>query len=441
MIYALYILSFVPIIVIVLTWHELGHLIAAKLCGVKVSGFSIGVFPRILHWHTGNTVVLTDAQTLALGKSGRWPRPGQTARIYATQNPSGQYLALGIGSPNDFKIRNQERNNLDPAELDRQKIVRQCCETGIEIIGKVKKVEPGRLHIADMNWSLGLIMIAAAVQFPVDPTERVKNAYNATHWIKRMFIMLNGVAANMVLAVLAVVVVSALPAPQIEPTLVVKQVNPNSPAAASGLRDGDSIVSAGGHIMPGARELRLEIQRALHSETPAEIKVRRGGQELPLTVKPDPETGLIGIFLSTSNPRSSGAPETNRPRLAERSVTNTVNLYQGFYQALTGWVQGDDPPPLVGPIGAAVQTGNIVQWAGLHGWLLTLAVLSVGIAILNMLPVPPLDGGRVAILLFETLRGGKSLTWKTEHIIITFGFCLMAIGGGYLVYQDLFELF
>ncbi len=92
---AFYALTFIPLLLITLVIHELGHLLAAKLCGIKVGAFQIGVGKRLFTFHTGRTHVLITPQTANHYPSGHLPVPGDLIHLHVQQDDTGRYHALG----------------------------------------------------------------------------------------------------------------------------------------------------------------------------------------------------------------------------------------------------------------------------------------------------------------------------------------------------------
>ena len=104
------------------------------------------------------------------------------------------------------------------------------------------------------------------------------------------------------------------------------------------------------------------------------------------------------------------------------------------------WVQGTAKPQLTGPIGIAQVTGEVAK-SGLVPLIELTALLSLNLAILNILPIPMLDGGRIIFVLFEIISRGKKVPKEKENTIHAFGLLLL-IGIMIIVtYQDIVRLF
>ena len=94
-------------------------------------------------------------------------------------------------------------------------------------------------------------------------------------------------------------------------------------------------------------------------------------------------------------------------------------------QALAGAFDAGEVPELSGPIGIAQVTGEITRDGGLTGWLVITVLLSINLAILNILPLPMLDGGRLVFVMLEWVRRGKRVPPEKEGLVHLIGFVVL----------------
>ena len=94
-------------------------------------------------------------------------------------------------------------------------------------------------------------------------------------------------------------------------------------------------------------------------------------------------------------------------------------------QAISGAVSEGGAPEFSGPIGIAQLTGEVTQEAGWKGWLAIAILLSINLAILNILPIPMLDGGRLFFVILEWVRRGKKVPPEKEGLVHLVGFALL----------------
>ena len=122
-------------------------------------------------------------------------------------------------------------------------------------------------------------------------------------------------------------------------------------------------------------------------------------------------------------------------RTVSRSDPPWVAIPQGFVstweslvlmkQAITGAISSGSAPEFSGPIGIAQITGEVTREGGIHGWLAISVLLSINLAILNILPIPMLDGGRLFFVVLEWARRGKKVPPEKEGMVHLVGFALL----------------
>ena len=100
---------------------------------------------------------------------------------------------------------------------------------------------------------------------------------------------------------------------------------------------------------------------------------------------------------------------------------------------------GSAPVALAGPVGIAQLTGEIVK-AGISPLLEFAAFLSLNLAIINLFPLPALDGGRIVFVLLEWVRRGKRVSAKREGLIHAIGFALLMVAFLAITYQDIMRI-
>ena len=112
----------------------------------------------------------------------------------------------------------------------------------------------------------------------------------------------------------------------------------------------------------------------------------------------------------------------------------------GFIQTeVSHWIQGTAKPQLTGPIGIAQVTGEVAK-TGLVPLIELTALLSLNLAILNILPIPMLDGGRMVFVLFEIVTRGRKVPKDKENIVHAFGLLLLVGIIILITFQDIARL-
>ncbi len=428
--------TIIPTLAIVLGWHEAGHLLAAKLVGVRATAFSIGAGPPVAYYYTGRTIYHTNASTTSFSPDGVWPIPGQLAVVQYLAEPDGSLTLLTITRQPDFSrpFRQRGRNDNPDATALRQRISNQARRYPT-VTGRVKHLEPGSVTLADMQWRIGSIPFAAYVALPEDPSKTDPKAFNNAHFLKKAFIMTSGVAANFILPVIAICFIFAVPHTQNYEHLIITEVTPRSPAETAGLRADAAIVAIENITLPSLQEFYDII--AEHDTVAIKIKLANG-DNISTNISRDPSTQLYGFAYR------SHAATTQASRsplwILESTYLTTENLYVGFYRAFVQLASEPKQHQLTSAVGFTVDNARIVERIGFTGWLLMLTILSISAGIFNLLPIPPLDGGKMIFITIESLRRGRPIPTKYQYAITSTGIAVILSAGILLIVQDIFKI-
>ncbi|SDC73954.1 regulator of sigma E protease [Succiniclasticum ruminis] len=296
---------------ILVTVHEFGHFITAKLTGMKVEEFSIGFGPTIYQQQEGET-------------------------LYSLRMlPLGGYNKIAGMDPDD----------------------------------------------------------------PEDP----ERGFNSKPVSSRMLVILAGSLMNILLPVLiffGLFLAFGMDVPENKPVL--GQIIEGYPAEQSGLKEGDRILSINGKPVHEWLDIRKNI--ADSGMQPIPFEIQRDKEKLTITVTPgvNPETGkpFIGVVSSLKNVRLTPG------QAAVASVTATKNIIKNMYASLYHMVTGKTKAEFSGPVGVAKMAGEVAH-KGFDRLMQFTAMLSLNLAIINLLPLPALDGGHFLILLIEAVTGHK----------------------------------
>ena len=428
----IYALSFIPMMLITLAIHELGHLAIAKLNRAKTGGFHIGMGWNIITHHTGRTYVRLTPETELLNPQTEELKPGDLASVYVTREPRDEgYTAVGLLPQNGTKLPPEQWNT-----------VRRCNETHMRLNGKVREINEERIILADMSWSLRAIPIMAHVMLTDDPARKLPEAYNVMPWPRKAAITLAGPLANIVLMVIVLAIVAIFPITSVStPAWTVAKVALGGPAHEAGVRPGDRIVTINNLLYPSLQEIHEQKEKAIRTGKELHIGIIRNESNLNLRVKPDPETGWIGIELEHAE--VSRIEYRMTPQAAGQRMWNLGGSYFDAVTELLLTLTGDSENRLdavSGPVMGAYQTARAVEYAGLQAWLIILATLNLGVAVTNMVPIPPLDGYRVVAEGVEALRGGRPANPKLERAMTAGGLVLIFLTGLYLLLNDITKL-
>lgn len=270
---------------------------------------------------------------------------------------------------------------------------------------------------------------------------------------QRFAIIAAGVAMNVVLAWLLFSVGHGLGLPTVvgegeaeRAAVTIIGVAPGSPAERSGLRFGDAIReirSTKADVRGIERVEDVQTFVAAHRGQALAIAVRRGGEELILAVvprpEPPPDQGPLGIALARV-----GVVRSPWWRAPWDGLRTTASAVAATGRALAGVVgelvrHGRIAAEVSGPVGIFSIAAES-QRLGLSYLLELAGVLSVNLALLNVLPVPALDGGRMLFLAVEKIRGVR-FSQRLEQAAHTVGLALLLTLMALLTYRDLVRFF
>ena len=271
----------------------------------------------------------------------------------------------------------------------------------------------------------GYVKITGMDPFKTVPPTDLPRAYASKPRWQRALVILAGPLSHFLIAfVLFSVWVAVVGNPYSsgtpKVTAVVRTLNGEpSPAFLAGMRPGDEIVRVGTIVDPDSQQMVTYTTR--HVGEPVEVIVRRGTERIPLTVTPvlaegegGEQIGRLGISLvEKPDPVGAGGAVVNGGRLVGTSVIDSfVNIGQVFGPNGVGQVfrtlflgqdrSVDSPQSLYG-VGRSV--GQSAEQGGLENVLFLLGFVTIFVGLLNLLPLPPFDGGHLAVLLIERIRG------------------------------------
>ena len=414
--------SLVPLLLILVVIHEFGHYATARAMGVKVLEFGVGFPPRAFGVYTGNTPVLVDGATRYVGLSG--PEDlgrGQKIKVSSIENDQGNLVARVIELSKKV-AKGEEPDEERPGEEDLLKHE-----------GKIRSVSDGSMVLADMLYSVNWVPIGGFVRLAGEANPNVPRSLAGKGTGTRFLVLIAGPLMNAILPLLIFTVLLMIPQDVAVGRLVIQEVGENTAASEARVQAEDVVLQANGKDIENRLEFTREIN--LNGGSRMSMLVERDGQELLLHLRPrfDTESGrwLVGVF-----PRLDDVTIVKRSQPIWEAIPNSfVNTWEMLVlvkQALGGAFGEGSSPEFSGPIGIAQITGEITRENGWVGWLGVGILLSINLAILNILPIPMLDGGRIFFVVLEWARRGKKIPAHREGMVHLIGFALL-MGGIVLV--------
>jgi len=211
----------------------------------------------------------------------------------------------------------------------------------------------------------------------------------------------------------------------------------DSPAEEAGILPGDVIKSADGQPIHNFDELKDIIDSNLGFEIG--MLLLRDSTEVEVTLVPRPNPpegeGPVGVELGPITETRAYPPWKAIPL----GLGQYGQMLVAMKNAIASTVQGEEELAVIGPVGIAQLTGEVAQ-RGAYSLIRFIAFLSLILAIVNILPIPALDGGRIAFVFLEVVRRGKRIPPKKEALINTIGFALLMLLVVVISYYDILRL-
>ena len=278
-----------------------------------------------------------------------------------------------------------------------------------------------------------------------EPIDQTRTFLSKSLWA-RAGVLLAGVTSNLVLGMLIFMVVYTIGLPQFGVKPVIDQIAPNSPAALAGMKKGETIVSLDGtpynDLKPGFSEV---IQQ--HKGQPLTLILEKDGQKRQLAVTPRQQApageGLLGVVLK-GDPYVAKVERYPFYKAPLVGVTQALAFAGLIFTSLGGIVggffsHGTVPSDLAGPVGIATQLG-VARHLGAVLVLWFAGILSINLAVVNVLPFPALDGGRLLFVAIEAVTRRK-VNPNVERWVHTIGMAVLLTLIALITISDIRKLF
>lgn len=430
--------------------HELGHFFAAKWVGIEVHRFSIGLGPRLLGVRRGETEYVLSA--IPLGGYVKMGGMGdeiadkiEGGGAHRTRTPSERdfdakplwarafVISAGVimnmlfafvtysmvnaiwGEPelNSTRIGMVRESTLPPgtealAEIPiGASVIRvgdRAVSTWADLTGALARAPAGPVHVETVEPALSVLL-----ELPSDEAGRLALVGSVRSWIDA------GVGG----------------------------VEPGSPADRADLSAGDRILAVDGETVASWDEFVDRIRA--RPEQRVELLVEREDERWVAAITPEATTevdaetgeertiGRVGIYNPVGETVYRRVDVGEALRLGARETVGATNLIVGFLGQL---VTGSVSPRAVGSIVTIGEVSGQAAEAGIEVFLNFMALFSVNLAVLNLLPIPVLDGGHLLFLWIEAVRGRalsaeQRLRWSNVGFLIVVGIMLLALSNDF----------
>jgi regulator of sigma E protease len=434
------VIVFLLIIGVLIFVHEMGHFITARRNGIRAPEFGFGFPPRIL-----GIQVLSGKKTEKIGEKVTIER-----KVSDLKKEDGSETIT-----EEFSKRVEKIEGKVPVEKWRFIWGNKDGddENEKEDLEDAHKNQLSGSTIYSLNW----IPLGGFVKIKGENGENKEDpdSFSAkSSWV-RIKVLLAGVAMNFILAWVLITLGLMIGDP--EPVgisqsdaknsvIQISQIFPDSPASAMGLAVGDEILKT--QLGKDGSEINItnsgDIQSLISSQQGSEmsLKIKRGDQILVLKGTPrtnPPEgQGSLGIgFQDSIFVKYPIHKAIWKGLVYTFNITATifVMLFEILRKLLTGSQISAD---VAGPVGILILTKQ-VSAMGLIYIIHLAAILSINLGIINALPIPALDGGRVLFVLIEKIKGSP-ISQKVEQAFHTVGFILLLTLMALVTYKDIAKL-
>jgi regulator of sigma E protease len=424
------ILPFLFVLGVLIFVHELGHFLVARWYGVKVLAFSLGFGPKLLKVTRGETEYCISV--IPLGGYVKLAGAGESTDDKPSGDPS-EFLSKSKWIRFQVYLAGPIMN-IGLALVLTTVVLTQGADVALyhtapPVIGTVDPAGAGAragLQPGDLVMRVNDKAVETWDDFDLAVLTKANREL-------KMVVQRGGSFVDLVVTPeasgdfdLGELKVGPFLRPQI------LELVPGKPAETAGFKVGDFILAIGGERWLGRDAIIARIQKS--TGTPMEFTVLREGREQTIHVVPEANgsVGIIGAGISYGETRRV---DPNLLQAMSMSVTQTIDSAKEIGGNLAGLFTRETPVNnLVGPVGIAQLSGRTAQL----GWIPLLAfmsMISLNLGLLNLMPIPVLDGGHITILALEGLAR-RDFSLKVKERILIAGFALILMLMVTVIFND-----
>jgi regulator of sigma E protease len=291
----------------------------------------------------------------------------------------------------------------------------------------------------ETEYSLNWVPLGGFTKMAGEEDPKIERSLAGKSVGKRLIVLSAGSFMNFILPFLLLTIAFMIPHDIVTGNVSVAEVVNNSPAEMAGIVAGDKILEINGKTIYNTADVSRYIQIYLGNEMEMLLERADGTKETVTVVprwNPPQGEGSVGFAIRTEN--AVIEKQSYNPWMALKK--GTVELFETLVLFKNGilsmFIGTSTTADLVGPVGIAQITGEVAK-AGISPLLEWTAFFSLNLAIINLLPLPALDGGRIVFVLLEWLRRGKKVSPETEGKIHFLGFALLIMLMIAITFQDI----
>lgn len=244
----------------------------------------------------------------------------------------------------------------------------------------------------------------------------------------RFMVLFAGPLMSAILPIVLLTIAFMVPRGVAIEDVVIEDVVQDSPAAMAGIESGDYIVSVNGHQVQSRVDVTYYVYLSLGEKTTILLKKVDGTEKLATLVPrlaPPEGQGPLGIeFYEEPINLHIVSQSYSILEAVPKSVSTLGEAFGLIISQMRSWSAGGSAPSVGGPVAIFQLTGDANE-AGPSYLIQFAAMLSFSLAIINILPLPALDGGRIVFVLLEVVRRGKRVSPRTEGLVHLVGFAML----------------
>ena len=446
----IYLLAFAVLLGVLVTIHEFGHFIVARMCKVHVQRFSIGLGPVFYRKYDkqgtefalsaiplGGYVSMITNKLIELEPEIKNQLSEEQLQNTFDSKPKWQRAFIMFAGPlanfllsififtliffntidpQTIPVINEANNKINISSEQTFKENDKILSINNTVVRDAKDINLELLSYAGFSGDLNFLISRSTIEDPINIIVSITD-----------FLPTSESQENPIEYLGLDVIYKMQP--------IIGNVLQGSSAEIAKLKSNDKVLKIGSTNINFADDIRSVVSE--NPNTNMEFKIDRNGEMLSIPVSigsqidSDKTIGVLGVSFGTS--RTLG-------QSLSKGMYETYNLSLKTLQFIGKMLSGNmGTENLSGPIGIAQMAGNTAQ-AGLLPFMYLMALLSISLAVLNLLPIPVLDGGQLTLLGIEAIRG-KPLPEKAENMIYTGGAVLVVMLMIFAVFNDVSRFF